>query len=121
MCYASQPRLITAPDFELPPYNGLPLKVPPDEISELEVDASIERLRGRMADFGDIEGRTLQMDDFCVIDFARTPRRPAPRRVAAAGSQGTRRQGKFLDQTHPGDVGPRFQRSPARRGGGRNS
>lgn len=63
-------RLITAPEFELPPYQGLPIKVPPTDITDTEIDASIERLRGRMADFNDIEGRGLQMDDFCVIDFA---------------------------------------------------
>lgn len=63
-------RLITAPVFELPPYQGLPIKVPPQEISESEVDAAIERLRARMADFTNIEGRPLQMEDFCVIDFA---------------------------------------------------
>jgi trigger factor len=62
--------LITAPEFELPPYQGLPVKVPPAEITEAELDRALDGLRHRLADFNDIEGRGLEMEDFAVIDFA---------------------------------------------------
>ena len=63
-------KVITAPEFELPPYQALPVKTPPPEVAEAEIDATIGRLRGRLADFQDIEGRGLEMDDFCVLDCA---------------------------------------------------
>jgi trigger factor len=63
-------KLITAPEFELPPYKGLPVRVPPVEITEAELDSAIESLRQRLSDFTDIEGRGLEMDDFAVLDFA---------------------------------------------------
>ena len=63
-------RVITAPEFELPPYQGLAVKVPPAEITDADVDRALDNLRQRLADFNDIEGRGLQMDDFSVIDFA---------------------------------------------------
>lgn len=63
-------KVITAPEFELPPYQALPVKTPPLEIGEAEIEATIERLRARLGDFVDIEGRGLEMDDFCVLDFA---------------------------------------------------
>lgn len=63
-------KVITAPEFDLPPYQSLPVKTPPPEVGEAEIDATIERLRARFGDFVDIEGRGLEMDDFCVLDFA---------------------------------------------------
>ena len=63
-------RVITAPEFELPPYQGLAVKVPPAEVADADVDRALDNLRQRLADFTDIEGRGLQMDDFSVIDFA---------------------------------------------------
>ncbi|MBV9657913.1 MAG: trigger factor [Verrucomicrobia bacterium] len=64
-------RLITAPEFELPEYKGLAVKLPPAEIAEAEVDGALERMRARLADFVDLtEDRGLQMGDFAVLDFA---------------------------------------------------
>lgn len=63
-------KVITAPEFELPPYQSLPVKTPPAEVTETEVDAAIESLRARLGDFVAIEGRGLAMGDFCVLDFA---------------------------------------------------
>jgi trigger factor len=63
-------KLITAPEFELPPYHGLPVKVPPAEITEAELDGALDSLRHRLSDFNDITGRGLEMGDFAVLDFA---------------------------------------------------
>jgi trigger factor len=64
--------LITSPEFELPDYMGIAVKVPPTEITDQELDAAIENLRERHATFSDVEGRTLEMGDFAIIDYATT-------------------------------------------------
>src|ERR1700740_3070709 len=64
------PTLSTAPKFELPEYKGISVKVPPSEITEQELDQSLQKLRERHATFSDVEGRPLEMDDFAVIDYA---------------------------------------------------
>jgi trigger factor len=61
--------VITAPDFELPDYKTIPVQLPSSEVNEQDIDAAIERLRDQAADFVDVTGRPLQMDDFAVIDF----------------------------------------------------
>jgi trigger factor len=62
--------LITSPEFELPEYKGISVKVPPSEITEQELEQSLQKLRERHATFSDVEGRLLEMDDFAVIDYA---------------------------------------------------
>lgn len=65
-------RLVTVPDFELPEYKGLAVKVPSAEVTPADVDAALEDLRGQHAEFLDIEGRGLEWDDFAVIDYKGT-------------------------------------------------
>jgi trigger factor len=64
--------LITSPEFELPEYKGISVKVPPGEITDHELDLALQKLRERHATFSDVEGRPLQMDDFAVLDYAAT-------------------------------------------------
>jgi len=61
--------LVTAPEFELPEYKNIPVTVPPEEISEPDIDTAIENLRNQAASFEDITGRGLEMEDFAVIDY----------------------------------------------------
>ncbi|HMJ05871.1 MAG TPA: trigger factor [Chthoniobacterales bacterium] len=61
--------VVTAPEFELPEYKGIAVELPPAEVTEAEVDAALERLRDQSADFTDVTGRALAMEDFAVIDF----------------------------------------------------
>ena len=63
-------RVIVAPEFELPPYQGLSVKVPPAEIEDADVERALDNLRQRLADFTDIADRGLETGDFAVIDFA---------------------------------------------------
>jgi trigger factor len=65
--------VITAPEFELPDYKNIRVKLPPAEVTEEEVNAALERLREQAADFVDVQPeRALQMEDFAVIDFEGT-------------------------------------------------
>jgi trigger factor len=64
--------LITAPEFELPDYKGIPVAVPPEELMDEEVDQALENLRARQASFSDVEGRAVELDDFVVLDYETT-------------------------------------------------
>src|SRR5215211_4230850 len=61
--------VVTAPEFELPDYKGIPLQLPDTKVTEAEIDAAVERLREQSADFVDVPERGLELDDFAVIDF----------------------------------------------------
>lgn len=62
--------VVTQPDFVLPQYKAIPVKVASIEVTEAEVDASIENLREQSADFIDItEDRGAQFEDYLVIDY----------------------------------------------------
>ncbi len=61
--------VVTAPEFELPDYKNIPVRLPDTKVTDSEVDAALERLRDQSADFVDVPGRGLQMGDFAVIDF----------------------------------------------------
>ena len=64
--------LVTAPEFELPEYKSITVFVKPLDVSEADVDASLENLRNQSADFTDITDRDLQMGDFVVVDSSAT-------------------------------------------------
>jgi len=64
--------VVTAPEFELPDYKGIPLQLPDTKVSEEEIDAAVERLREQSADFVDVPERGLAMEDFAVLDFEGT-------------------------------------------------
>ena len=65
--------LVTRPDFQLPVYKGILVPLRPTDVTEAEIDESINQLREQAADFADItEDRGAQMDDFIVIDYRGT-------------------------------------------------
>jgi trigger factor len=61
--------VVTHPDFQLPEYKGLPVTVPASEVTDADVEQSLEELRDQNADFVDVEGRAAEMDDFVVVDY----------------------------------------------------
>ncbi|MCF6312112.1 MAG: trigger factor [Verrucomicrobiales bacterium] len=63
--------LIIAPEFSLPDYKNLSVELPIVEVSDEEVDATLENLRQRFADFKDIEG-PVAAGDFAIIDYKAT-------------------------------------------------
>lgn len=46
--------LVLQPEFDVPDYKGIPVSVPSTEVTEADVDASIENLREQQADFPDV-------------------------------------------------------------------
>jgi len=64
--------LVTSPEFELPDYKNITVQVKSGEVTEADVDASIETLRNQSADFTDVTDRELQMGDFVVVDYEGT-------------------------------------------------
>ena len=64
--------LITSPEFELPEYKGISVKVPPVGVSDQEVETALERLRERHATFTEQTEGGLEMGGFGVIDFDST-------------------------------------------------
>jgi len=61
--------VVTAPEFELPDYKNISVQLPDTKVSGAEVEEALQRLRDQSADFVDVQGRDLQMDDFAVLDF----------------------------------------------------
>ncbi len=64
--------VITQPTFDLPDYKGVPVQVPPAGVQPGDIDRALLNLREQHADFVDVDGRGLQMDDFAVIDYTGT-------------------------------------------------
>ena len=64
--------IITSPEFDLPEYKGIPVKVPPVEVSDEEVNAALERLRERHATFSERTDGVFEVGSFGVIDFETT-------------------------------------------------
>src|SRR5215471_437621 len=62
--------VITAPEFELPEYKGIPVKIVDVELSEQEIQKAIESLRESRATFSDVEDKALEKGDFATIDYA---------------------------------------------------
>ncbi|MEK7950569.1 trigger factor [Luteolibacter soli] len=64
--------LTLAPEVALPNYKGIPVKAPSTEVTDAEIDAQLDGLRERFADYSDIEGRAADNGDLAVIDFTST-------------------------------------------------
>src|SRR5207302_5593143 len=62
----------TAPEFKLPDYKNIPVQLPDTKVTEAEIDATLERLRDQTADFVDVPERSVETEDFVVIDFEGT-------------------------------------------------
>jgi trigger factor len=65
--------LITHPDFQLPVYKGIVVPMHPTEVTDEEVEQSLNHLREQAADFVDMkEDRGAEMGDYIVIDYRGT-------------------------------------------------
>ncbi len=62
--------LVLQPEFDVPDYKGIPVSVPATEVTDADVDESIENLREQQADFPDVTpARAAAMEDYVVVDY----------------------------------------------------
>jgi trigger factor len=65
--------LVTQPEFELPNYKGIVVQARSTEVTDKEVEESLEQLREQGSDFEDVkEDRGAAMEDFIVVDYEGT-------------------------------------------------
>jgi trigger factor len=100
--------VVTAPEFELPEYKNIPVQLPDTKVSETEVDAALERLRDQAADFVDVPGRGVEMEDFIVIDFEGTVDGKPISEVAPQASKTLQGGKKFWLRVAPDNFLPTF-------------
>lgn len=100
--------VVTAPEFELPEYKNIPVQLPPAEVTEAEVDAALERLRDQSADFTDVSGRPLAMEDFAVIDFEGAVAGIAISEIVPQASKNLHGGKKFWLRVGPDNFLPQF-------------
>ena len=61
--------LVMSPEFELPDYKNVMVEQKSDDVTDADVVDALDNMRDERADFVDVEGRGLQMEDFAVIDY----------------------------------------------------
>ena len=65
--------LVTRPDFQLPIYKGIVVPLRSTEVTDEEIEKSLEHLREQGADFVDMkEDRGAEMGDYVVVDYRGT-------------------------------------------------
>ena len=100
--------VVMAPEFELPEYRNIPVRLPDTKVSEAEVDAALERLREQSADFVDVPERELRMEDFAVIDFEGAIEGRPISEIAPNASKNLHGGKKFWLHLAPENFLPRF-------------
>ena len=58
--YTATIELVTAPEFSLPDYKGIEVKVPSTEITEEQLSEALDQIRERFAEYTDIDDRQRQ-------------------------------------------------------------
>ena len=100
--------VVTAPEFRLPDYKNIPVELPETNVTEQEVETTIERLRDQAADFVDALDRPAQMDDFVVIDFEGTVDGKPVSEIAPNTSKNLHGGKKFWLRLAPDNFLPKF-------------
>lgn len=70
MSYATT--IVTSPQFDLPKYKGLTVKVPPTDVCGHEIEEALEHLRAQHAEYPEVTGRALALEDYAVLDYSAT-------------------------------------------------
>lgn len=96
----------TAPDFELPDYNGLPVKRETKTVTDADVDRALELLRSQQAKF-DTVSRELRTGDTAVVNYTATTD-GKPLTDFAPTARGLTEQKNFWIDITPGSYIPGF-------------
>jgi trigger factor len=96
----------TAPEFELPDYNGLPVKRETKTVTDADLDRALELLRGQQAKFETV-ARELRAGDVAVVNFTATTDGKALTEVAPTARGLTEQKGFWIDIA-PGSFIPGF-------------
>jgi trigger factor len=59
----------TAPEFSLPDYKGIAVKKKAVAVKDEDINKTLDSLREQQADFVAVEGRTLKMGDYAVVNY----------------------------------------------------
>jgi trigger factor len=94
------------PQFELPDYRGLPAKREPALVTEEDVSAAIEGLRGRQATFQKVE-RPVQEGDYIVVNYTGTSE-GKPLTEVAPSARGLTEKKNFWVEVKPTSFIPGF-------------
>jgi trigger factor len=62
------------PEFKVAPYDDIKIEKLPTDVTEEEVDRSLENLRQQQATYNPVEDRPLADGDFAVVGFKGTPK-----------------------------------------------
>jgi trigger factor len=100
--------VVTVPEFELPEYKKIPVRLPETDVSDPEVDAALERLRDQSADFIDVPERGLEMEDFAIIDFEGASDGKPISEIAPQASKNLHGGKKFWLRLAPDNFLPKF-------------
>jgi trigger factor len=96
----------TAPDFELPEYKGIPVKVEARTVTDEDVSKAIDMLRHRVAEYVTVD-RPLQEGDLAVVNYTGTTEGRPITEVAPA-SRGIAQQQNFWIEMRPEAFIPGF-------------
>jgi trigger factor len=100
--------VVTAPEFELPDYKNIAVEVPSAEVSEEEIEKALNGLREQSADFTDVTGRPLAMEDFAVLDFEGAVEGTPIAELAPNASKNLQGEKKFWLRVAPDNFLPGF-------------
>lgn len=64
--------VVTQPEFELPEYKGIVVRVPSTEVTEADLNRALVNLQEQNAEFVDVTGRGAEIGDFAIIDYTGT-------------------------------------------------
>ncbi|MCX8090315.1 MAG: trigger factor [Verrucomicrobiae bacterium] len=93
----------TAPEFELPEYKGLPVRVEARSVTDADVERALDLLRDQRARFQTVE-RPAQMGDFVVVNYTGTSEGKPLTELAPTAKGLTEQKGFWIEMRPEGFI-----------------
>lgn len=93
----------TAPEFDLPEYKGLPVRVEARSVTEADVERALDLLREQRARFQTVE-RPAQMGDFVVVNYTGTSEGKPLTDIAPTAKGLTEQKGFWIEMRPEGFI-----------------